>query len=129
MINHPLNCDQLCYPVQEGGVNVYKDVNILANHLHGFYGNPGTENIACDPLPDNTSNCYRGDNIFADIPPGTCNYYQYDVADVASPGALWYELNSVWCQTLLCQVALELLPQLVQCLPSWMLSALFTHLQ
>lgn len=79
---------------------MYKDVNILANHLHGFYGNPGTENIACDPLPDNTSNCYRGDNIFADIPPGTCNYYQYDVADVASPGALWYALKSCPCTTL-----------------------------
>ena len=75
--------------VQEGGVNVYKDINILANHLHGFYGNPGTENVACNPLPDNSSNCYRGDNIFADIPPGSCNYYQYDFADVASPGALW----------------------------------------
>jgi len=75
--------------VQEGGINVYKDINILANHLHGFYGNPGTENIACSPLPDNSSDCYRGDNIFADIPPGSCNYYQYDFADVASPGALW----------------------------------------
>ncbi|KAA6422589.1 MAG: hypothetical protein FRX49_07450 [Trebouxia sp. A1-2] len=76
-------------PLAEGGINVYKDINILANHLHGFYGNPGNENIACDPLPDNSSDCYRGDNIFADIPPGSCNYYQYDFADVTSPGALW----------------------------------------
>ena len=74
---------------QVGGINIFKDVNILASHLHGFYGNPGTDNIACDPLPDSSSDCYRGDNIFADILPGSCNYYQYDFADVASPGALW----------------------------------------
>ncbi len=77
------------HALQVGGINVFKDVNILANHLHGFYGNPGTDNIACDPLPDSLSACYRGDNIFADILPESCNYYQYDIAEVASPGALW----------------------------------------
>ncbi|DBA78463.1 hypothetical protein WJX79_001206 [Trebouxia sp. C0005] len=76
-------------PIDVGGINVFKDVNILANHLHGFYGNPGTDNIACDPLPDTSSECYRGDNIFADILPGSCNYYQYEIPTVASPGALW----------------------------------------
>ena len=76
---------------QVGGISVFKDVNILANHLHGFFGNPGTDNpLACDPLPsDPSSPCYRGDNIFADIMPGSCAYYQYDFTPVSSPGAMW----------------------------------------
>ena len=75
--------------MQTGGISVFKDVNILANHLHGFYGNPGTDNVACsNPLPSGGP-CYRGDNIFEDIMPGACNFYQYDFASLASPGALW----------------------------------------
>lgn len=75
--------------LQTGGISVFKDINILANHLHGFYGSMGTDAGACDaPLPEDGP-CYRGDNIFADIEPGTCAYYQYDFPLVASPGALW----------------------------------------
>ena len=74
--------------LQTGGISVFKDVNILANHLHGFYGNPGTDNVPCDPVPEGGP-CYRGDNIFEDMLPGQCNYYQYDFPSVASPGALW----------------------------------------
>ena len=74
--------------LQTGGISVFKDINILANHLHGFYGNPGTDNVPCDPEPEGGP-CYKGDNIFADIEPGQCNCYQYDFPTVASPGALW----------------------------------------
>lgn len=75
--------------LQTGGISVFKDINILANHLHGFYGSMGTDGYVCDdPLPTDGP-CYRGDNIFADIEPGSCAYYQYDFPLVASPGALW----------------------------------------
>ena len=75
--------------LQTGGISVFKDINILANHLHGFYGSMGTDGYECDaPLPADGP-CYRGDNIFADIEPGSCAYYQYDYPLVASPGALW----------------------------------------
>ncbi|KAL3147413.1 hypothetical protein ABBQ38_014479 [Trebouxia sp. C0009 RCD-2024] len=75
-------------PMTSGGISVFKDINILANHLHGFYGSMGTDSPPCDPMPEGGP-CYRGDNIFADIEPGQCAYYQYDFPRIASPGALW----------------------------------------
>lgn len=69
--------------------NVYKDSNILASHLHGFYGNPGTNAAPCDPPVDPNIPCYRGDNVFADIVPGECGDYQYDFASTHSPGVFW----------------------------------------
>ena len=75
---------------QVGGINIFKDVNILASHLHGFYGNPGTDNVACGPMPTDGFPCYRGDNIFADMAPGQCTWYQYDFSSVGSPGVMWY---------------------------------------
>ena len=92
MTNRYHHYDALSAPaalLQTGGISVFKDINILANHLHGFYGSMGTDAAPCDsPLPTDGP-CYRGDNIFADIEPGTCAYYQYDHPLVASPGALW----------------------------------------
>ena len=73
---------------QDAGVNYKTDPNIYANHLHGTYGNPGTNNIPCDnPTPGIP--CYRGDNIFQDILPGNCQDYQYDIPTVHSTGNLW----------------------------------------
>ena len=67
----------------------YKDPNVAAHHFHGHYGNPGTNNVPCDPLPPAGVSCYRGDNIFADIMPGRCNEYQYDISRVTAPGTFW----------------------------------------
>ena len=67
----------------------YKDPNVAAHHFHGHYGNPGTNNVPCDPLPPAGVSCYRGDNIFADIMPGRCNEYQYDISHVTAPGTFW----------------------------------------
>lgn len=75
--------------MQVDGNNGFKEPNILSNHFHGLYGNPGTENQPCDPLPADGSPCYRGDNIFNNIMPGTCAEYQYDIASVHSPGSYW----------------------------------------
>lgn len=72
----------------QGGQS-YKDPNIAAHHFHGHYGNPGTNNIPCDPPAPAGVTCYRGDNIYADIMPGHCNEYQYDVSPVTSPGTFW----------------------------------------
>ena len=76
-----------CCSVQGG--QSYKDPNIAAHHFHGHYGNPGTNNVPCDPPPPTGVNCYRGDNIFADLPPGQCNEYQYDISPVTAPGTFW----------------------------------------
>ena len=69
--------------------NDKKDPNILASHLHGFYGNPGTNASACDPPLDPGIPCWRGDNIFHNILPGACADYQYDFTPYHSPGVFW----------------------------------------
>ena len=75
--------------MQVGGISIFKDVNILANHLHGFFGPPGTDSKDCvTPLPAG-SRCFVGDNIFEDMYPGECVYWEYDIPLIASPGALW----------------------------------------
>ncbi|KAK9818805.1 hypothetical protein WJX74_002226 [Apatococcus lobatus] len=77
-------------PSIDAGNNYKTDPQIYANHLHGFYGNPGTNNTVCsytDPNPDIP--CSRGDNIFQDILPGGCHDYQYDIPAVHAPGTLW----------------------------------------
>ena len=74
---------------QGEGFNYVKDPNIYANHLHGLYGNPGTDNIACDAPIESGVPCSRGDNIFQDVYPGQCADYQYDIASVHAPGNLW----------------------------------------
>lgn len=84
-----MECQHVPFLLQNGGISVFKDINILANHLHGFYGSMGTDSPPCDPTPEGAP-CYRGDNIFADIEPGQCAYYQYDFSLINSPGALWY---------------------------------------
>ena len=85
-----MHCTSLSIALtQVGGISIFKDVNILASHLHGFYGNPGTDNVACDPMPTDGFPCYRGDNIFADMAPGQCTWYQYDFSSVGSPGVMW----------------------------------------
>lgn len=76
-------------PTTAEGTNGFKDPNILANHLHGFMGNPGTENVPCDPAPADGVACYRGDNIFADVFPGQCTEWQYDVPNEHPLGMLW----------------------------------------
>ena len=79
----------------------YKDPNIAAHHFHGHYGNPGTNNVPCDPpLPAGVS-CYRGDNIFADIMPGHCNQYQYDISPVTAPGTFWCASQAFHCLSFL----------------------------
>lgn len=76
-------------PLDVGGISIFKDVNILANHLHGFFGPPGTDSKDCvTPLPAG-SRCFVGDNIFEDMYPGECVYWEYDIPLIASPGALW----------------------------------------
>jgi len=72
-----------------GQNNDKKDPNILASHLHGFYGNPGTNASACDPPLDPGVPCWHGDNIFHDILPGACADYQYDFTPYHSPGVFW----------------------------------------
>ena len=76
-----------CCAAQDG--QSYKDPNIAAHHFHGHYGNPGTDNVPCDPPPAAGNACYRGDNIFAEIDPGQCNEYQYDISPVTAPGTFW----------------------------------------
>ena len=71
------------------GSEAYHDPNIIANHLHGFNGNPGTDNVPCDPPPADGVPCYRGDNIFIDVFPGQCSEWQYDVPNNHSLGMLW----------------------------------------
>ena len=84
----PLPCSEhACCAVQDG--QSYKDPNIAAHHFHGHYGNPGTDNVPCDPPPAAGNTCYRGDNIFAEIDPGQCNEYQYDISPVTAPGTFW----------------------------------------
>ena len=78
-----------CHALQAEGTNGFKDPNILANHLHGFMGNPGTDNVPCDPAPADGVACYRGDNIFADVFPGQCTEWQYDVPNEHPLGMLW----------------------------------------
>jgi hypothetical protein len=73
----------------QGGQS-FKDPNILAHHLHGHYGNPGTNAEPCSPAPPAGIPCYRGDNIFVDILPGNCTEYQYDISPVNSPGTFWW---------------------------------------
>jgi hypothetical protein len=73
--------------VQSG--QTYREPNMLAHHLHGHYGNPGTDNVPCQPAPADGAPCFRGDNIFADIVPGACAEYQYDISPVNSPGTFW----------------------------------------
>jgi hypothetical protein len=79
----------LCFFITLQGAESYRDPNIAAHHLHGHYGNPGTNNDPCDPPPPPGVTCYRGDNIYADILPGQCTEYQYDVAGVMTPGTFW----------------------------------------
>lgn len=88
---HPCrsHCRCACHALQAEGTNGFKDPNILANHLHGFMGNPGTENVPCDPAPADGVACYRGDNIFADVFPGQCTEWQYDVPNEHPLGMLW----------------------------------------
>ena len=52
-------------------------------------GNPGTENVPCDPAPADSVACYRGDNIVADVFPGQCTEWQYDVPNEHPLGMLW----------------------------------------
>ncbi|KAK9818823.1 hypothetical protein WJX74_006953 [Apatococcus lobatus] len=75
-------------PNVDSGNNYKTDPNIYANHLHGIYGNPGTDNIPCNHT-DAGIPCYRGDNIYQDVLPGACNDYQYDIPTVHAPGTLW----------------------------------------
>ena len=62
--------------------------------------------MPCDPPAPPGVTCYRGDNIFADILPGQCNEYQYDVASDASPGTFWWAHPSRGRQTFRCILAL-----------------------
>ena len=93
----PASCDMSheggadCAPVTRCGQSgqTYREPNILAHHLHGHYGNPGTDNVPCQPPSTDGARCFRGDNIFADISPGACVEYQYDISPVNSPGTFW----------------------------------------
>ena len=77
-------------PLQAEGTNGFKDPNILAHHMHGFFGNPGTDNVPCDTsLVDPSLVCYRGDNVFADVFPGECKDWQYDIPLDHPVGMLW----------------------------------------
>lgn len=52
--------------------------------------NPGTDNVPCDSnLVDPSLICYRGDNVFADVFPGQCKDWQYDVPLDHPVGMLW----------------------------------------
>ena len=76
--------------LQAEGTNGFKDPNILAHHMHGFFGNPGTDNVPCDSnLVDPSLICYRGDNVFADVIPGECKDWQYDIPLDHPVGMLW----------------------------------------
>ena len=75
---------------QEGGNNGFRDSNTYAQHFHGLWGNPGTNNVPCDgPLQEGSLFCVRGDNVFADVLPGDCGEWQYDVALEHAPGNYW----------------------------------------
>lgn len=71
------------------GANGLREPNIVAHHFHGLYGSPGTDDTPCNPPPEDDSSCWRGDNIFNNILPGTCSEYQYDVPLVHAPGTFW----------------------------------------
>ncbi|BDA44392.1 probable multicopper oxidase LPR1 homolog 3 at C-terminar half [Coccomyxa sp. Obi] len=86
-INSTFNFGVSSFPLTGG--QSYKDPNILAHHFHGHYGSPGTDGTPCDPPPADGTKCFRGDNIFADINPGECIEYQYDIPAVHSPGSFW----------------------------------------
>ena len=75
--------------LQAEGNNGFKDSNVLSQHFHGLFGNPGTNNIACDPSAQDAAFCVRGDNIFTNILPGQCGEYQYDIALEHAPGTYW----------------------------------------
>ncbi len=74
--------------IMQGGQS-FKDPNILGHHFHGHYGRPGTDGAPCNPPPADGTTCFRGDNIFADINPGNCVEYEYDIPAVHSPGTFW----------------------------------------
>ncbi|EIE26107.1 hypothetical protein COCSUDRAFT_46497 [Coccomyxa subellipsoidea C-169] len=86
-INSSFNFGVSAFPL-EGGQS-FKDPNILGHHFHGHYGRPGTDGAPCSPPPADGTTCFRGDNIFADINPGECVEYEYDIPAVHSPGTFW----------------------------------------
>ena len=80
--------------LQISGGNGFKDVNTYAQHFHGLWGNPGTNNVPCDGALHNGSLfCMRGDNVFADVAPKECGEWQYDVAPDHAPGSYWCALQ------------------------------------
>ena len=85
-------------PAQTEGTNSFRDSNTFANHFHGLYGNPGTNNVPCDPPAQNGSIfCMRGDDVFANLAPQQCGEYQYDIPAEHSPGAFWCVLPDHVC--------------------------------
>ncbi len=68
----------------------------MAHHFHGHYGRPGTDGAPCNPPPADGTPCFRGDNIFANINPGNCNEYEYDIPAVHSPGIFWWAPAPLW---------------------------------
>ncbi|KAK9804565.1 hypothetical protein WJX73_000182 [Symbiochloris irregularis] len=81
----PLNFGQ--QPV--GGLDYYKDPNLFTSHLHGYFGNPGTNVAPCKKTNESDAFCVGGDNIFIDINPGQCGEYRLPIAPISSPGVYW----------------------------------------
>lgn len=72
-----------------GGLDYYKDPNLYTNHLHGYFGNPGTNVAPCNKTHESDAFCVGGDNIFIDIYPGQCGEYRMPIAPISSPGVYW----------------------------------------